>query len=229
MRFLITLPLLALLVSAAHAGRPLVTEDAGVLAQGECECESVAARNTAHASPTENALSTQVVCGLGLGSQLAVALGQSRSGGQTGRTVGVGGKAMLIDGGDDNYSLTLAFGARWVRDPVAGTGSGPDQAAANLVLSAPLAEGWTGHLNLGPTHSRDDRVIRTTWAVAVENELNDNLGWGAESFGEKGDSPWMGTGLRWDIDKSLNLNVSLARQAGALQARTVTLGIKFAF
>lgn len=116
-----------------------------------------------------------------------------------------------------------------MQDPADGNRTRPDLASASLVLSTPLAEGWTGHANLGPTHYRDGQVTRTTWALAVENDVSDTLGWGAESFGEKGDSPWLGTGLRWDMDKSLNLNISFARQAGTSQARMVTLGIKLAF
>lgn len=55
------------------------------------------------------------------------------------------------------------------------------------------------------------------------------MGWGAEAFGESGSRPWLGAGLRWDATETLNLNLSCAQQAGAEQARMVTLGAKLAF
>lgn len=229
MRFSFTLTVLALAATAAHAGRPLVTEDAGVLDRGDCEWESVAARDTARSTPTTKALSTQVACGLGWGSQLALAIGHSRAGGQTSRNLSLGAKTRLIDGGEDGPSLTLAYGAAWVRDSADGDRTQPELASANLVLSAPLADGWTGHANLGPTHYRDGQVTRTTWALAAENDLSDQLGWGLEAYGEDGSCPWLGAGLRWDASSSLNLNVSFARQAGADRARLITLGAKLAF
>jgi hypothetical protein len=63
------------LVSAAWAGRPLVTEDAGVLNRGECEIENFAGRAD---NPTLNALWAQVGCGTGVNTQLAIGAGRER-------------------------------------------------------------------------------------------------------------------------------------------------------
>jgi hypothetical protein len=227
MRAVLTLLLLASLAPSAQAGRPLVTEDAGVLDPGECEWESVAARIREGDGPAENAGSTQVGCGLGWLSQASIAVGQARSGGITSTNIGLGGKTRLSPEGEERFSLTLAYGVVWVHDEDRGVR--PDLAAANLVLSVPLAQDWTGHANLGPTHYRDGQVTRATWALAVENDLDDGLGWGVESFGEHGSRPWLGAGLRWDVGPAWNLNLSYARQAGADAARMATLGVKFAF
>ena len=70
--------LIALLPAAAGAGRPLVTEDAGVLAPRECEWESFAARETAAGAASANAWTLQVGCGIGWNSQAALAHGRSR-------------------------------------------------------------------------------------------------------------------------------------------------------
>ncbi len=229
MRLYLALPLLALLATSAHAGRPLVTEDAGVLDRGDCEWEPVAGRSTAQGSPAETTLSTQIGCGAGMSSQLAVALGQSRSAGQTSLGLSLGAKTQLIDGGESGSSLTLAYGAAWARDANGGNGFRLELGSVNLVSSTPLAEGWTGHVNLGRAYYREDRVTRTTWALALENDFNETVGWGAEAFGESGSRPWLGVGLRWDATETLNINLSYAQHAGAEQARMVTLGAKLAF
>ncbi|HYJ98956.1 MAG TPA: hypothetical protein VEX14_12920, partial [Burkholderiaceae bacterium] len=54
------------------AGRPLQTEDAGVLARGECEVEGSTARLSA-AGAVERSHGLQLGCGIGISTQLALA------------------------------------------------------------------------------------------------------------------------------------------------------------
>ncbi len=70
---------LALLATSAHAGRPLVTEDAGVLGKGECEWESFLASARISGSPTVNGWDTQVGCGVLASSQVAFSYGLGRT------------------------------------------------------------------------------------------------------------------------------------------------------
>jgi hypothetical protein len=71
---------MALLAFAGHvqAGRPFATEDAGVLAQKECEWESFAARARTRGEPRETGWSTQIGCGVGFKTQVALAFGRSK-------------------------------------------------------------------------------------------------------------------------------------------------------
>jgi hypothetical protein len=229
MRYPILLFCLAVASSGAQAGRPLVTEDAGVLEQGDCEWESVAEREATSGEPRATSWSTQVGCGIGFDTQLAAAYGHGQAGGETDHNLYFGGKTGLIDGGEDGASLTLAYGAALLRQAPMNIRFRFDSAFANLVLTAPLAEDWTGHANLGAAYYRDGHVTRATWAVAVENDLGDSFGWGAETFGEEADRPWLGAGIRWDATKTLNLNASAAVQRGEPRSHLFTIGLKLAF
>ncbi len=62
----------AALPLAAQAGRPLATEDAGVLDAGSCEFEAFAATERATASPVLRSHAFQVGCGVGARTQLAL-------------------------------------------------------------------------------------------------------------------------------------------------------------
>ncbi|MDP1691829.1 MAG: hypothetical protein Q8L49_07770 [Burkholderiaceae bacterium] len=74
MNMLIRTALVVLAVAAAvdaDAGCPLVTEDAAVLAAGECEVESYASRLKSRDEPKVSGGSLQLGCGVGLGTQMA--------------------------------------------------------------------------------------------------------------------------------------------------------------
>jgi hypothetical protein len=63
----------ALTITPAFAGRPLQTEDASVLARGECEVEGSTARLSA-ADAAERSEALQLGCGIGVSTQLALAV-----------------------------------------------------------------------------------------------------------------------------------------------------------
>lgn len=214
---------------AAHAGRPLVTEDAGVPDRADCEWESVAESERTSGAPHGQAWSTQVGCGVGLGTQLAAAYGHGHAGDVTAHNLYLGGKTGLLDGGESAPSLALAYGAALLKQAPINVRFRFQSAFANLVLTAPLADGWTGHANLGGAYHRDTQLTRVTWALAAENELGDGFGWGAEVFGEEADRPWLGGGIRWDATDDINLNASAAVQGGHPRTHLLGVGLKLAF
>ena len=81
--------------SAAQAGRPLQTDDAGVLDRGACEMEAFAARVSIAATRKRQ---VQMGCGLGLSTQLALATGSQRAEGERTQTVSLAGKTELLQG-----------------------------------------------------------------------------------------------------------------------------------
>jgi len=210
----------------AHAGRPFVTEDAGVLKRADCEWEGVIAHAKASGAPSESAWSTQLGCGIGLDSQLALAWGQARSAGSRADSIVLGGKTGLIDGGEDSPSFALAYGAAWTR---ADGDQRLDSHYANLVLSAPLDPDWTAHANLGLLDLHQGRATRTTWALAVEKRVAAALDLGAEFYGEGSGKPWFGVGARWQAGEKLSLNASWAWQSEAPRVSLATLGFKLEF
>jgi len=98
------------------AGRPLQTEDAGLLDRGACEIEGVQQRLRVQGETgTENGLAAN--CGIGFNSQVGLGLAWARTAGERSRSAGIGGKTGLWAGeGDGAPALALAWGVGAARD-----------------------------------------------------------------------------------------------------------------
>ncbi len=213
--------------AAVHAGRPLATEDAGVLERGACEWESFAASTRAQASPDAQTLSSQVGCGVGASTQLALAAARQANAGARIHVVALAGKSGLIEGTPSTPALTLAWVLAGTRTP---SGSlWHEQTALNIVVSQPLAGALTGHANLGWTRTRSARQSAATWNLAAEYALANGVDVMAERYGQQHGAPWFGTGLRLAAGAWLVVDASYARQSGSAKARLATLGAKLVF
>ena len=220
----------ALVVAAgpAQAGRPFATEDAGVLAQKECEWESVAARAKTRGESSANAWSTQVGCGVGFKTQLALSFARSKFESEHANAWALGGKTGLIDGGEDGTSVTLAYGAAYAKGP--GDGSYRlNTTAVNLVLTRPLPANWTVHANLGWSRDRPNKLDSTTWAIAAEWAATEAWTVGAETYGDDRNKPWLGVGARWTLSKAWSLNASYAVNRETPRTSAASVGFKFTF
>lgn len=221
------LPLLAL---PAQAGRPLQTEDAGVLDRGACEVETVVERvRVDGGTGRERSLAAQ--CGIGLDSQLGVAGGWWRAGGERGRSAGIGGKTLVWAGaGEGAPAFALAWGVgadridgQWRRsghflNAVASIGAGPG----------------TLHANLGLAREREPRRSLTTWNLAWEHEGHAlgtlTLAPMAEVFGDdRGDLWWNLAARLTVVPDRVFLDASYGRQTKAEKARLMTAGLKLVF
>ena len=136
-----------------EAARPLATEDADVLDKADCEWEGVYTRQTAHRSPSENGWETQLSCGVGLSTQLALAYGQARAADLTSRNVTLLGKTGLIDRKDDEIGLSLAWTIGGVRNH--DESFKHDFSQLYLVASQEMVKDVTWHANLGWLHDPD--------------------------------------------------------------------------
>lgn len=220
--------LLGMGANPAQAGRPFATEDAGVLAQKECEWESFAARSKTRGEASADAWSTQVGCGVGFKTQLALAFARSKFESESANAWALGGKTGLIDGGEDGTSLTLAYGAVSTKGP--GDGSYRlNTTAVNLVLTRPLPADWTVHANLGWSRDRLGKLDSTTWAVAAEWAASEQWTVGAETYGDDRNKPWLGAGARWTLSKAWSLNASYAVNRETPRTSAASVGFKFAF
>ena len=218
---------LALLSLSAHAARPLATDDAGVLAKGDCEWESFVARQAAR-SDGSHAWNTLGTCGTHGGLQLALAYGQTRDSGPASSSLSAGVKRALVDGGETDTAVTLAAGLYSLR--AGGPSHRLDSAVLSLIGSRPLGSGVTAHANLGWLHRRPTGRASTTWNLAVEHAGPARIDWVGEVYGDdRSRQPWLGAGLRWATTPRLNLNAAWTRRGGADAARLVSLGFKLAF
>ena len=221
----------ALASPLAHAGRPLQTEDAGVLERGACEVEGVASR-VSLAGEHATGQSLQLGCGVGYSSQLALAAIRARALGETATGWALGGKTELWRGaGNEPAALSLAYGLAWER----GGGQSLRHAASGVraVYSRPMGPG-VFHANLGYDRDEIARDGATGWNLAWEHEGFDvggvNLAPMAEVFGSEGESAWWNVALRATIvpDKFF-IDGSYGRQNSDGRPKLFTLGFKFAF
>ncbi len=216
----------------AWAGRPLQTDDAGVLAPAACELEGVGLRLAGDARTTEFAL--QLGCGVGFDSQIGLAVAHARTDGVGGSGVALVGKTAVWTAAPSAAlpdALALAWGVIGARIGSDGWRHAGTEVA--LLYTRPVAAGWLAHANLGHARNALTRTGTTTWGVGIEYEGRDGGGrWVpvAEIFGDDRDRPSWNVGLRhavaaerWQVD------VSYGRQFSTARPSWLTIGTKFAF
>ncbi|TDM09294.1 MAG: hypothetical protein C4K60_08365 [Ideonella sp. MAG2] len=215
--------------ASALAGRPMATEDAGVLDAGACELESFAGRSRPAGGPSSQVLSMQLGCGVGANSQLALAAARSNSDGESTRTLTLLGKTALNPDADDDapsYALAWALGA----DSAQG-GMRHEGTALNAVMSWPLHDKVTLHANIGWSHSASAKQSTTGWAVGVEHNFVNALDMTAETYGNDRESaPWVQVGLRWAVrPNQLYVDTNYGVQVGGDRQRSISVGLRWAF
>lgn len=227
------LALMALLAlsAPAHAGRPLQTDDAGVLEAGACEVEGAHLR-TRTAGERESESTLGLGCGLGWRSQLGMALARARADGLSATGAQLGGKTALWQStGDAGAAVSLAWSLGWTRG--AGEGWAHTGRAAALVASVPAGPG-TVHLNLGHAREPQAHTVATTWGAAFEHPGASLAGvhWApmAELFGDDRGARWWNLALRATlVAERVFLDLSYSRQSGGDRADLLTAGFKLAF
>lgn len=226
----------AFLTSQAQAGRPLQTEDAGVLERFDCELEGANQRlRLASASSQEAGLT--VNCGLGLNSQVGLSISRLRVNSNSGNNsnsstgAGLGGKTSLWKGtGEDAPALTLAWGLGYEHEP---SHWRHQERFATLVSSIKAGPG-TVHLNLGHVRSRAENRRLTGWNLAYEHANFDlgplKLAPMAEMYGnDRGNARWNLALRATLVPDRAYLDVSWGRQLQTDKARLLTAGFKLAF
>lgn len=219
--------LLAGLTSAAHAGRPLITEDAGVLDARDCELELVGSRERAGADlPTARSASAQLGCGIGRSTQVALLAGRAKADGERADVLALVGKTAL-------RTLTDTQGGAVIAWSVGGERSGGsfkhETTELKAVYTQPVDQ-WLLHANLGWARSESARQNSTLWSVAAERTGLGPFDAMAEVAGDDRDDPWLNAGLRWTaITDRLFVDASYGVQMNSARAKLATIGLKFAF
>jgi hypothetical protein len=215
-----------LIADTAWAGRPLLTEDAGVLASRACELESFLARPQGWNTTVRSA---QISCGASDRTQLGIALANETSSSTSQLTLA--GKTALIELTADRAGLALAYGAVWQQSPHERFRHQAMEAKA--VLTMPVGRylvhantGWIGHR--GTEGTRADRL---TWNLALERpNAIDAVDLMTELVGDNKNAPWMNVAARWAIVPGrLFLDGSWGIQGNARKDKQLTLGIKIGF
>ena len=210
------------LVSIAHGGAPLSTDDAGVLEPQVCEVETYAQRLTRSGIDAVRAVSTQFGCGIGARSQIAIGYARAASGDAHDDALGLAGKSSLFAA-----DLALAWKLSALR--VAGAGFRHEGTALVLVASHALGAGVTAHANLGWAHSQSARASSTTWNLAAEALVAAGVELMAEVYGDDRDRPWRGLAARGSPAQRLSFGISWAQQSAQPRSRFAGIGVKLGF
>lgn len=210
------------------AGRPLVTEDAGVLDDRRCEFETFAAHGSELGSPNARGWSVQFGCGFGWRSQIALAAAQARSAGLTERSFALLGKT-AVHTSAAGTAYTLAWGLADVKPP--GGSSKHETTFLNGVVSTPLAQQTQLHVNLGWSRSQSAHANTTNWALALERSLSGGVDVMGEVFATDRDrSPWLQVAARWALrPEHLFVDASWGFQTVSSRPKLLTVGLKLAF
>ncbi len=216
--------------AAAHAERPLQTEDAGVLDRGECQGQSAVAQLKDDGARVRNGY-VQLGCGVLQGTQVQLAIGRTTGDGARSDDVVLNGKTALIPLTDERPGLAIAYSAVGARPRA------PEQQGLRLVLgavkavySAPFASNWVAHANLGWARDTEARSDSTLWNLALERTAIGPFDLLGEVFGTDHDAAWLNVGARWWVmPKTLWLDASYGVQTRGSRPRLATVGVSFFF
>jgi hypothetical protein len=221
-------------VTSAFAGRPLATDDAGVIDPGKVELESYYHRQTRNDASALSGLHTRLGAGVGLGTELGIDvdwLRQYDEHFQSHKSSGeyaLEGKTAIKELTDDVYGIAMAYGVDRMR--AVGDRFRYDNAYLYGVLTVPVDK-WLLHANLGWQRSRLAAVTSTTWNLAAERiGVIGPIDLAAETFGNDHDPAWVQVSARWVVKEDrFFLDTSYGVQMGGVRAKLLTVGGKLAF
>ena len=194
-----------LMPGICQAGRPLNTDDAAILAPGDCQLESWWQQS---ANVRQQVLAPACNWGGGVewGASLTGAQGPARS---APTQVGLQAKTVLREIGVGDWGAGISAGLS--RALSGRQEEGTTQTAAALLSIAPR-EWLQLHMNLGATRNAV-KPLTATWAAAVDYSLGARWTLSLEAFGERHGRPTQQLGARvWLLQDRLQLDASLGRE-----------------
>lgn len=219
LRHLLPCALLAGL-TAAHAARPMITDDARLTDAQACQVES-----WLHHHRQRNEFWALPACNPGgnfeftLGGALARSHGAADSG-----AVQIQGKTLFKTLETNGYAFGLAAG--YATQPGSGASGAP---YFYVPVSLSLADDrLILHTNLGATRPREDHANRLTWGLGSEIQATDRLWVIAESYGQDKGSAFFQTGLRyWIVPNRVQIDTTYGSQIGHLRdERWLSVGLR---
>lgn len=214
---------------SAHADRSRLEDGVDVVERGDCEFQSTWQRRTARGDAPERETALRFGCGVGFGTEVAVALARTRSAAARHSALGVEGKTSLRERAAGGLGWTLAFGAGAERSTAAGRWRHSEQFMA-LEATLQPASGWLAEVKLGTARQRSARRDSMLWSLGLEHSLSNSIEAVAELSGDDRDRPTASVGLRhqfWPEHALLTLNYGV--KPAPQRERRVSVGVTFEF
>jgi hypothetical protein len=221
--------LLTLAPIAAHAARPLVTDDARTVDPDGCQIESYAKRQRNFG---EREFWFLPACNPGGHAELT--LGGTRTdndaSGRSGSTIAQA-KFLLRPLATNSYGAALSLGAQKTRPFSAADPSQWNPYFNAIATKSLLDDRLFVHLNLGTIRDRGRDVSLGTWGLGTEIVLTPRIIGIVESYGQRADRPSRQIGLRiWVIPDKFQIDTTLGIQSGyAPDRRWNSVGIRLLF
>lgn len=209
-----------LFYSAAHAGRPMEVDDAGIADPGTCELETWS-EHRKHS----NGYWFEPACNVAenLEITLGAALERPNSDSNT-KAFAAEAKSMLAEGISGNTDVALSVGVEHSRE----SGDSDNEWEANLPVTSYFAdERLAWHNNIGAAYEQDDRHYVFTWGTGAEYELTDKFALYGEVFGDSTERPFGQVSVGyWIKPEQFQITLGVGdKLEGDSEERWVSLGI----
>jgi hypothetical protein len=214
--------LLALLsaASAAHAARPMTTDDARLTDAGACQVES-----WVHIHGSQREIWALPACNPGGNFELTLGGALSFSGTRQERGAQViQGKTLFKPLTTNGYGIGIAAG--YATQPGSADSGHP---YFYVPVSVSLADDLAViHTNLGYTRERENHANRLTWGVGGEIQLSGQNYLIAETYGQDKGSPFYQIGLRhWIVPNHLQIDTTVGSRFGQFsEERWLSIGLR---
>ncbi|MBS3935141.1 MAG: hypothetical protein KGZ43_03120 [Sulfuritalea sp.] len=195
---------------SAHAGRPMVVDDAGIVGDRICQLETWVQKN-------RDSTEYWAVPACNFTGNLEVALGGARITSIAGtHTVAViQGKTLFKTLDTNGWGAGLVFGNQF----------NPDNGViGDLYANVPVSFSFQDdrfllRTNLGRLREKETRRHATTWGVGAEMQLTERTAFTSETFGQHRGKPFFQLGIRhWVVPDRVQLDASYGNRFGRSSA-----------
>jgi hypothetical protein len=202
-------------------------DETEVVEAGDCEVELTLERVRKRGSIVESGRAVELACGIGWGSELALAYGRQSAGGERDEELVFEVKTELVeaDAGRPGWTFGVlvagahAPGMRWRRS----------EWGAVVETTLLPADRWVAELQLGVARDLQQRRWSTLWSAALEHALDERFELRAEVGGDDRSRPLVEFGLRWLFAEDAHLTTSFGARSGAERERVVGVALKVEF
>jgi hypothetical protein len=207
-------------LAAAHAARPMITDDARLTDAGACQVES-----WAHIHGGQRELWALPACNPGGNFELTLGGVLSFTDGtQNGGATVIQMKTLFKPLATNGYGI--GFAAGYATQPGSTRTGNP---YFYVPLSFSLADDrLVIHTNLGYTRERENQATRFTWGLGSEIQLSNRSYVIAESYGQDKGRALFQMGLRhWIVPNRIQIDTTYGSQFGAIsQQHAFSIGLR---
>lgn len=196
------------MAALAHAGRPLMVDDATITGAKQCQLESWLQNN-------RNSTEYWALPACNFSGNLELALGGARITGaeHTQTTAVMQGKTLFRPLEKNDWGVGLVLGNQF----------NPDKSTlGDLYASVPLSFSFKDdrvllHLNLGWLHEKEMRRDAMTWGAATEFQFAERTSFSVETYGKNRGNPFFQFGIRHQlIPDRMQLDASYGSRFGSV-------------